>query len=101
MDNVLEKQFDAAMFSIYQKAKSEAKYNATLFLHMLYERGGLLTAKYLINTRKPSEGYLHLYERQRIDLTVEAMIAENLRWHPLFTPEELDRARRRLADYHY
>ena len=85
----LSKQFDAAMFEIYRRAKLEAGYNATIFLRMLSDRGGLATAKYLINSPIPSDGYTHLYERARLDLTVEAMVVENTRWHELFTREEL------------
>ena len=92
----LSKQFDAAMFEIYRRAKSEAGYNATVFLRMVTDRGGLSTAKYLINSPKPSDGYTHLYERGRLDLTVEAMVVESTRWHGLFTVEELAKARLRL-----
>jgi hypothetical protein len=46
-------------------------------------------------------GYTALFERERLDLTVEAMVVEIERWRPLFTDEELQRARKRLADYHY
>jgi hypothetical protein len=99
--NDVANRFDLAMYHIYQRAKSEADYNATLFLQMLYDRGGLATAKYLVSTRRPSEGYLRLYERQRLDLTVEAMIVENPEWHQLFTADELHAARRRLVEYHY
>jgi len=93
--------FDGAMFEIYRRAKSEAGYPATIFLRMITERGGLATAKYLINSAKPSDGYTHLYERQRLDLTVEAMVVENGRWHELFEPEEIARARKRLVNYGY
>jgi hypothetical protein len=93
--------FDEAMFGIYRRAKSEAEYNATIFLRMISERGGLATARYLINSPKPSDGYTHLYERGRLDLTVEAMVVENGRWHELFTSEELVKARVRLAQYGY
>lgn len=93
--------FDGAMFEIYRRAKSEAGYTANVFLQMISDKGGLATAKYLINASKPSDGYTHLYLRGRLDLTVEAMIIENARWHPLFEPSEIDRARRRLEDYHY
>jgi hypothetical protein len=68
---------------------------------MLDERGGISTAKYLINAPKPSDGYTHLYERGRLDLTVEAMVIENDAWHELFTEEEVLKARRRLKDYRY
>jgi hypothetical protein len=97
----LTQQFDAAMFEIYRRAKLEAGYNATIFLRMLGDRGGLATAKYLINSPKPSDGYTHLYERGRLDLTVEAMVVENTRWHELFTSEELAAANSRLKKYGY
>ena len=48
----LSKHFDGAMFEIYRRAKSEAGYNATVFLKMLSDRGWLDTAKYLINSLK-------------------------------------------------
>ncbi|SED63112.1 hypothetical protein [Bradyrhizobium erythrophlei] len=97
----LEEKFTEAMFSIYRRAKDEAKYPANIFLGMLTNNGGLATAKTLINSPKPSDGYTELYFRGRLDLTVEAMVIENSRWHSLFTVEELARARQRLADYHY
>ena len=81
----LSKQFDLAMFDIYRKAKTEAGYNAAIFLRMVSDKGGLSTAKYLINATKPSNGYTHLYERGRLDLTVDAMVVENPKWYPLFT----------------
>ncbi|MBP0616586.1 hypothetical protein [Jiella mangrovi] len=93
--------FEKAMHQIYVRAKKEAGYNATIYLRMLHERHGLGTAKALINAPKVSEGYTHLYERGRLDLTVEALIVENSRWHPLFTDGEIERARKRLADYEY
>ena len=89
------------MFEIYRRAKLEAGYNATIFLRMVSDRGGLATAKYLINSPIASDGYTHLYERGRLDLTVEAMIVENTRWHELFTSEELGAANIRLKKYGY
>jgi hypothetical protein len=68
---------------------------------MLGDRGGLATAKYLINSPKPSDGYTHLYERGRLDLTVEGMVVETRKWHTLFTSEELEKARQRLVQYGY
>lgn len=97
----LETQFDAAMFEVYRRAKNEAGYNATIFLQMLTDRKGVLTAKTLINAAKPSDGYTALYMKGRLDLTVEALVVEDERWHLLFTDEELVRARKRLREYHY
>jgi hypothetical protein len=95
------KDFDLAMLRIYQRAKSEVGYNATIFLRMLDERGGLSTVKHLVNSPKPSEGYTRLYEFGRLDLTVEAMIVEDSRWHSMFMPEEITRAKARLKAYGY
>lgn len=93
--------FTAAMFDIYRRAKAEANYNATVFLGMITKNKGLATAKTLINASQPSDGYTALYERGRLDLTVEAVVIENARWRALFTPEELARAEKRLRDYEY
>lgn len=93
--------FEGAMFDIYRRAKAEAGYNATIFLRMISDQGGLATAKYLINSPKVSDGYTHLYERGRLDLTVEALLVENDRWHHLFESSEIAIARRRLTQYGY
>lgn len=93
--------FDEAMFRIYEAAKSEAGYTASAFLGMLGRLGGVLTAKQLINGTKPSDGYTALYERGRLDLTVEALVVGNEKWHALFSAEELARARKRLREYGY
>ncbi|HEY5336579.1 MAG TPA: hypothetical protein VIJ85_00120 [Rhizomicrobium sp.] len=97
----LEAQFTEAMFDIYRRAKAEAKYNATIFLQMITDNGGRATAKTLINAARPSDGYTELCLRKRLDLTVEAVVVENLRWHTLFLSEELERARKRLREYRY
>ena len=97
----LEVQFDQAMFEVYRRAKDEAGYNATIFLQMLTDSKGVRTAKTLINAAKPSDGYTALYMRGRLDLTVEALVIEDERWHRLFTDDELKRARRRLKEYRY
>lgn len=100
MSNLTD-QFNEAMLSIYRRAKAEAHYNARLFLEMVLARGGLETAKALINSNKPSSGYTNLFERGRLDLTVEAMVLEDPRWQNLFTEVELKKARRRLSDFGY
>ncbi len=40
MSSELEERFDDAMMEIYQRAKSEANYNAARFLQMLLEHRG-------------------------------------------------------------
>lgn len=99
--NPLEEKFQGAMFDIYRRAKSEAGYNATIFLQMLTDRGGLATAKTLINADRQSDGYTALLLADRLYLTVEALVVDEVRWHPLFLPEEIDKARRRLESNEY
>ena len=97
----LEAEFDAAMMDIYVRAKTEAKYIASIFHRMLVERRGVLTAKTLINDRTVSQGCTALWERGRLDLTVEAVVTDDEYWHSLFEKSELDRARKRLTEYKY
>ena len=97
----LEKQFLSAMFDISRCAKAETGYSGKIFSQMLDQRGAKSTAKYLINSKRQSDGYTALYLEGRLDLTVEALVVENEKWHPLFEPEEIERARARLAANHY
>jgi hypothetical protein len=97
----LEERFDAAMMDIYRRARSEANYNATRYFQMLTEHRGLQTAKILIDAVTESEGYTALWERGRLDLTVEALIFDHPEYHPLFTDEERQKVENRLAKYNY
>jgi hypothetical protein len=97
----VEDEFGEAMHGIYVSAVKEAKYTPHEFHRMLTERGGLATARDLINRPKPSDGYTNLYMRGFLRLTVEAVILDNPRWHVLFTPAELETCRQRLIEYQY
>ena len=101
MASTLSAEFQAAMFKIYQRVKAEAHHNASVFFHMLNERGGVATAKALINAPSPSDTYTKLWELNRLDLTVEAEVAENEQWLNLFSGDKISRARERLAKYGY
>jgi hypothetical protein len=97
----LEREWDEKMLEIYLRARGEAGYLATRFLRMLMERKGLATAKCLIGSPKPSEGFLALLQRKRLDLTVEAYLVENPKFHRLFTADDVEWARTRLAEHGY
>ena len=45
--------------------------------------------------------YTALWERGRLDVTVEAVIHDNPKWHPLFTQEDLAICAKRLREYRY
>ena len=102
MISELELRFDSAMMLIYTRARSEAKYTATRYLQMLNDNRGIATAQSLIRATTPSEGFTALWERKRLDLTVEALVLQH-GWAPLFEeePDLLVLARKRLAIYEY
>ena len=101
MPTQLELEFHSAMEDIYRRAKEEAHYNAKAFRQMVANHGGLETARRLINADRVSDGYTALWERRRLDLTVEARVIETPQFHRLFTKEELGICRQRLSDYGY
>jgi len=65
---------------------------------MLADIGPLETARRLITSAAPSDGFIRLYEMGRLDLTVEAMALEP-EWRDVFTADERRRARDRLIAY--
>lgn len=92
------KAFGQAMHEVYVRARKEAGYNASRFLAMLEERGGLETARQLLYAEGVSDGFVQLWERRRLDLTVEFLILQP-QWSGLFTDQERSIARRRLEEY--
>ncbi|MGO8184197.1 phospholipase D family protein [Rhizobium leguminosarum] len=93
------KAFDRAMFSIYDKAAALG-YKPTEFRSMVERLGGVGAARQLLGKPGVSEGFTRLWELQRLDLTVEALVLKS-EWRHLFTSEELNRARKRLVDMEY
>jgi len=88
------------MLSVYRRAKDECHYNATRFLQMVSEQGGLQAAKSLLHAEDYSEGLIALWELGRLDITMEAVVI-NQPWSQLFTEDELATARRRLQELGY
>jgi hypothetical protein len=98
---MLEEEFDARMQKVYLDGKREGRYSAPLFAELLKNHGGLETARRFIHSADYAAGFTKLWERERLDLTVEAVILQEAKWHPLFTAEEIEVCRKRLADYGY
>ncbi len=99
MEIALEDEFYEAMVDIYTEGKSIG-YNAAKFIQMVSEYGGVNTAKMLINADSPFDGFLSLWKKNRLDLSIEAVI-QNPKWKPLFSEAEIERARKRLIEYGY
>ena len=101
MEDGLNARFNLAMRDIYKRARLEANYNASRYLQMLDQNGGIETAHILINSPTVSDGYTALWERGRLDLAVEALIWDNPEYQKLFTEDELRIIKKRLVDYKY
>ncbi len=80
---------------IYIDARNDAGYPATRFFQMLGDHGGVETARRLLPHM--SDGFVQLWQRGRLDLTMESLILQP-RWHDLFSDEEREIARRRLRE---
>jgi hypothetical protein len=86
------------MVAIYETAKRELGYNATRFLQMISQQGGVATAKQLLQDDRPQEGFTTLWMHHRLDLTVEAHVLQP-EFSSLFTEAERQQARQRLEQY--
>ena len=95
----IERRFHGEMVRIYREA-TEFGYYPSYFLRMVSEQGGLATAKQLLSSSDPSSGFVRLWEEQRLDLSVEALVLREP-WSALFTDAELTEARRRLEELGY
>jgi hypothetical protein len=97
----LEKEFHDLMVSIYNRAKSEASYDATIFKSMLGKYGGVETARKLLDSPMVSDGFVALYERGFLNLTIEAQLLANEKFWDLFTHKQIQTARDWLRKHNY
>ncbi len=96
----LEDQFHQDMVGIYETAKKQLHYTASYFIQMVVDLGGVKTAQKLLAAPEPSSGFTVLWEHQRLDLSVEALVLR-AEYSSLFTKDERETARFRLAEYGY
>lgn len=93
----VEREFNRAMVDIYQQARDELNYIATRFIQMVSDQGGVAAARQLLSGQ-PSDGFTTLWERGRLDLSVEFHVLLP-RFQQLFRPDEHRTARHRLEAY--
>lgn len=89
--------------SALQEAVNECRrvgYNPTGFMGMMTKSSAFEAVRTLLSKRVPSDGFTTLWEKGRLDLTVEAIVLKP-EWRGYFQSSELDTARRRLADVKY
>ncbi|MDP2926655.1 MAG: hypothetical protein Q8N65_00745 [bacterium] len=96
----LESNFETGMLSDYKEAQ-KLGYNATRFLNMFYEFGGVTTAKKLLAKEEfVQEGVVKLWELGRLDLSIEALVLKP-EYKDLFSRTELEIAKDRLNKLDY
>ena len=95
-----EDLFHRAMVGVYERARDEAGYNATRFIQMVAERGGLETARQLLHVSTVSDGFTALWEKGRLDLAMEFQVLQP-QFDELFTETERAIARERLLAYRF
>lgn len=91
----LKEEFDREMIRLYESAKSECNYNATYFLRMVRNRGGVETARHLVLYSGLAKGLKAMARCGRLDLTVEALVLRDP-WKKLFTKEVISIAEIKL-----
>lgn len=98
--NELEQRFHRAMVAAVEASRREASYNPTYFARMLAEYGGVGAAKRILADPEMKSGFTTLFLANRLDLTVEAHVIKP-EFAPLFTQDEIWRARQVLEEHHY
>jgi hypothetical protein len=86
------------MLNIYKTAKKELGYNATRFLQLISEKGGLQAAKILISKDGGTYGFEVLWEHKRLDLSVETHVLKP-EYIELFTSGERNMCKARLERF--
>ena len=95
----LETELEHALRETYKIAK-EHEYNATYFLQMLKQYGGVETAKRLLAKKEPQTGLFELWELNLLHISMEAVVLQE-HFRILFTEEEIAEAYRRLEELDY
>ena len=90
-----ETELHQEMLSLYRRTGVATGYWPGYFLRSVRKDGGLAVAKTLL-AKPTSKGFEKLEQVKRMDLSIEYLVVEGHYAH-LFTPEELETARRRLA----
>lgn len=94
----LEKDFRASVMDDIKILKEKYGYNPKFFLDMIIDHDIVDTAKRLIHSSEPSDGYTQLWHLKALQYSIENQIQDE-RWKPLFTDKDRAKAKKRLADY--
>lgn len=98
--DTVQADFAQRMKDVYERGRTEAGYTASYFLSMLSQHGPQETAHRLLASPAISDGFAELWERGRLDLTVEAVVVDP-KFTELFREDEVAVAKRRLEQFGY
>lgn len=98
--NEIEKKFNNDMLYIYTTAKKELGYNASRFIQLVSDKGGLNAAKQLISKEGGTYGFEVLWEKKRLDLSIEAFVLKP-EYNELFSDEEKMTCKERLEKFDF
>ncbi|MBU4446222.1 MAG: hypothetical protein Q8N12_09000 [Thermodesulfovibrionales bacterium] len=96
----VENIFHRAMIGVYESALRECRYNATRFIQMVQNHGGVESAKILLHTPGFQYGFTELWQCGCLRLTMEALVIQP-QYAALFTQEEIEITRTRLEECGY
>ena len=100
MPSRAEQAFHSEMLPGAVRLKKEIGYNPTRFNQMVAEHGGPEAVRLLLKGPHASDGFTTLWEHDRLEMSCEAVAL--LPWYePLFTDDQLETARRRLAEHNF
>lgn len=96
---ILKKDFHKEMIEICKESK-KIGYNPSRFIEMLAVKEGYLIARTFMQNPSQTDGFTKLWEKKRLDLTVENTILKD-KYIPLFSHEEREVAKKRLSEHDY
>lgn len=88
------------MVNIYREADVQCNYKQAGFLQKLQLKGAIVAAKEVINATELTESFTKLMECNRLDLSLEALIAKD-KYKELFTAQERKICLKRLKEHGY
>ena len=96
----LKKLFHQAIIDLYKQIIKSVKYKPTRLMDYINKYGGYEAAVKYISTESNVQDFAILWEKERLDLSVEALIT-NEQYRPLFSEDILSFCDRKLKEYSY
>jgi len=94
-----KEKFETRVQSAIMKMK-RLGYTPRLFIQMIAETDSVTATKTLLHKKSISAGFTRLWEMNRLDLSLENIVYSD-DWRDLFSPEEIEIAKRRLVEYKF